>query len=95
LIHYIFDIEEKSRSYFPAIAGMNFINQENYLKCLIKIADENPTTKLDPSSRKIALTILRKLVEIKAHQYNKRATEWECEDWAEYKDDVESMQGEI
>jgi len=40
----------------------------------------------------MVLTIFRKLIEIKANQYSKRATEWEYEDWVENKESVEEMQ---
>lgn len=43
----------------------------------------------------MVLTIFWKLIEIKANQYSKRATEWESEDWVENKESVEEMQNQL
>lgn len=40
----------------------------------------------------MSLTIFRKLIEIKANQFSKWATEWESEDWFENWESVEEMQ---
>ena len=58
---------------------------------MIRIADINSNNS-DNGIKKMVLTIFRKLIEIKANQYSKRATEWEYEDWVENKESVEEMQ---
>ena len=66
-----------------AFEGVNTIKVEEILQALIKISDIQ--SDIDKNLRIVCLKIIRKTIEMECRGATKPASEWETEEWANYR----------
>jgi hypothetical protein len=84
LILSIMFIKKKSEIGFN---GKNTLETRDILKSLIKLTDFDSEIEMD--LRKIALKILRKVIEMENRDLTTPAAEWDTDDWSKYEFEIQ------
>lgn len=73
-----------------AFGGVNTIEVEDILGALIKISDIQ--SDIDKNLRIVCLKIIRKTIEMECRGATKPASEWETEQWSNYRQEIKKKQ---